>query len=626
MSKILKHDISIFIYALLSTFFFTFTVTDKNTLSLFSGSTPVVISSVFLIILFLAYKKIIQDLEIPESSNIFFLLLALIVATVFTLSSVTGVFYSANASLKTVITLKGMILPKLLLVLLGGFIFFCLMIKAIGNLSRLSDIRTPEKVRELFSFLFEKNCFIKSFICIGIMWIPHLIIRYPFSIPVDSEFSLLRYYGIHKYTSQHPIIYTQLLGRFSDLGESLGNPAIGLAVLAFIQVLCLLLVLAYTISTMEQFGLPRWWQFGTLIIFSAAPVFVGYASTLIIDVFYSAAILLLMNELAWYIFKTDSYKTSLKHPLLTVIAVLGMFFRQNGFHVVAVIILFTACREIYLVLHKKQTVRWAVLILAILTVPLCAGKLNTSWLYQKYDVEHMSTRAAFALPLQQTARYIIQHGDDLSDEELASIQAVVAYSPEEFAEHYTPLNYNGIKYGFNKNVSSKELSSFLRTWIKLFFRHPGTCISATLNQNYCLFSPLKTNSKYYVGVRKKITEIKDPDYTQVYEASFSHEHQKQTLKSYYMNFCNFPVIGLCVNQGVTDFLLLVVCLYALCRKNGKFLLLGLPLLLTLAVTFIGPTVLGHPRYTFPIVYSMPLFLGIFITSNAVHNDKKISAE
>ena len=223
----------------------------------------------------------------------------------------------------------------------------------------------------------------------------------------------------------------------------------------------------------------------------------------------------------------------------------------------------------------------------------------------------------FALPLQQTARYMLYHSDDLSDDELQSISSVIKYTPEEYASHYNPANYDGIKHGFNNNVSSRELLDFLHTWVKLLFRHPGTCINATLNQNYCLFSPLKDNSKYYLGVRKKIVQIKNPDYSDVYQAVYSNQEAKAALNSYYLEFSNIPILGLCVNQGFTDFLLLTVCLYALCKKNGRLLLLGLPLLLTLAVTFIGPAALGHPRYTFPIIYALPLFLGIFITSESL---------
>ena len=612
MSKILKHDFCIFIYAVLSTFFFTFSVTDQNTFSLFPSSNPVVISSGFLIILFLAYKKIIQDL--PDLSSIIFRIFAFIIVMVFTISSVMGVFYSADVSIKTVIASQKMVLSELLLVFLGGFIFFCIMIKAIGSISRLRSIRISGKFEKLVTFLFDKKCFLKSFIVMSVLWMPHLIIRYPFVLPIDGEAGVSQYYGIRAYTSQHPIIYTQLLGHFSDLGAALGNPVIGLTILAFIQALCLLLVLTYTISTMNKFKISRHWLFGTLIIFSIAPVFAGYATSLIIDIFYNAAILLLMNELAWYIFKPDIYKKKLHHPLLTVAAVLGIFFRQNGFHVVAVLILFAACRELYLILNKKQTIRWAILFLALLTVPLCIGNANTSFLYQKYNVKKISTRAILALPLQQTARYMIYHSDDVSDEELKTIQAVINYSPEEFAEHYNPDNYDGIKHGFNNDVSRSELISFFRTWIKLFFRHPATCISATLNQNYCLFSPLKNNPKYHIGVRRRITNIKDPDFSQFFQAVYSNKEMKQQLKSYDLEFSNIPILGLYVNQGVTDFLLLTVCLYALCKKNGNLLLLGLPLLLTLAVTFIGPATLEHPRYTFPIIYSLPLFLGIFMNS------------
>ena len=67
MPQILKHDLSIFIYAILSTLFFTFAFTEDHVFSLFSGSS--VISSCILIVLFLAYKKIIRNQ--PDISGIF---------------------------------------------------------------------------------------------------------------------------------------------------------------------------------------------------------------------------------------------------------------------------------------------------------------------------------------------------------------------------------------------------------------------------------------------------------------------------------------------------------------------------------------------------------------------------
>ena len=84
-----------------------------------------------------------------------------------------------------------------------------------------------------------------------VFWLPQIIVRYPCSIPIDSQVSLFQYYGLRKYTTQHPIIYTQLLGRFSDFGQALGNVSFGLFLLILLQCILLLLVLAYTIYTMK---------------------------------------------------------------------------------------------------------------------------------------------------------------------------------------------------------------------------------------------------------------------------------------------------------------------------------------------------------------------------------------
>ena len=612
MKRILKNNIFIFIYALLTVLFFSFSV-SADTFSLWPGQGSIVVLSVFLIAVFFIYKKILSALSFQP--GLLFIILAVLVSTIFSVASVMGVFFSADSSLGILSPMTAPKLLRLLMVFTGGFAFFYIAILGLSTISKaVSKISIP-RIRRWTAFLFDKKCFIKSLIIMTVFWLPQIIVRYPCSIPIDSQVSLFQYYGLRKYTTQHPIIYTQLLGRFSDLGEALGNVSMGLFLLVLLQCILLLLVLAYTIYTMKQLGVPNWMLFITLLLFALCPVFVGYAITLIVDVFYDTFILLLIDELAWYLFRQDRYKKGWKHPALTAAAVLGMFFRQNGFYVVAVLILFVAGRELYLVFRKKQTLASAVLILAVLIVPLGIGKMNTSYLHGKYNATRVSTRAMLSMPLQQTARYMVYHSDELSSEEKTIIQKVIDYTPEEFAENYNPYNFDGIKHGFSRKASKKDLLAYLQVWFKLFLRHPETYINATLNQNYILFSPLANNSKYYGTAPQKLTQITDPDYGSVYSAIKSHKSIKQKLTSYYINFCKIPVVGLYVNQGLLNLLLLAICLYSLCEKNGRLLLLGLPLLLTLAVTFVGPAALGHPRYTFPITYGMPLFFGLFLERN-----------
>nr|WP_294666425.1 DUF6020 family protein [uncultured Blautia sp.] len=616
MTKLLKHNISVFIYALLSTFFFTFSVSE-DVISLFPAQSGIVIQSVILLFFYFLYKKLLSVCNPPH--NLLFMILAVIISSIFCYASVMGVFFSADSSLAALSSITFAVILKLILLLLGGFSFFYVMILAIDSVSgHIRNISMPG-LHKVCNYLFDKGIFIKSLLIMTICWLPQIIIRYPGSMPIDSEVCIFQYYGLRKYTTQHPIIYTQLLGHFSDLGNALGNISLGLFLLILLQCICLLLVLAYTIHTMREFNAPNWLLFITLILFSAAPVFSGYATILIVDVFYDTAILLLINELTWYLFRQNIFKKEPKHYILTIIAVLGMYFRQNGFYLMIVLIFFVAIRELYLIRHKKQTIRCAALILALLFIPLCAGKLNTSLLHKKYKATRVSTRVMMALPLQQTSRYMVYHSDDLSHEEREVISSILSYTDDEFKEKYNPYNFDGIKKGFTNHLTKKDLLAYIQTWFKLFLRHPDTYINATLNQNYCLFSPLANNSKYYGTVRSRITEITTPDFNKLYEdITVLNNSAKKGVMTYYQSFYKFPIIGLYVNQGLINLLLLAICLYALCEKNGRLLLLGLPLLLTLAIIFVGPAAYGHPRYTFPVHYAMPLLVCIFISRKGLN--------
>ena len=609
MAKLQKNTIFIFLCAIVTVAFFTFSVSGDG-FSIWPSDSSVLIRTGLLILIFLAYKKILSALSFTP--NIFFIILASIVSAVFSFASVMGKFYYADTWLSQLRSPSASVILRIGILFAGGFCFFYIMILAVSLISRLASDRSFTGIRRISSVLFDSHCFLKSLGIITLFWIPQIILRYPFVMPYDGLLSLSQYYGITPYTTQHPIIYTLLLGHFADFGNSLGSTSIGLFLLVLIQCIVFLLILAYTIHTMKKLGIPSWLLLTALVLFCIAPIFSAYATTLIVDAFYDAFILLLINELVWYLFRPEIYRKNWIHPVLTFVSVLGLFFRHNGTYITVILIFFTICRELYVIICKKQPVRCSLLILAMLILPLGIGKVNTNLLYQKYEPKKLSTRAMLAMPLQQTARYINSHPDELSSEELSSIQGILKSSPEEWAAKYQPYNFDRIKNGFDSNASSEELKAYLKTWFKLFFRHPGTYINATFNQTYFLFSPLCYNFQYYDKIIADLDQITQVDFTTVYKDFSVLQPAREKLTTCYKALSQFPVTGLYMNQGIMDFLLLVICLYALCEKNGRLLLLGLPLLVTLAITFVGPAVYGHPRYTYPIAYAMPLFLGIFL--------------
>ena len=93
------------------------------------------------------------------------------------------------------------------------------------------------------------------------------------------------------------------------------------------------------------------------------------------------------------------------------------------------------------------------------------------------------------------------------------------------------------------------------------------------------------------------------------------------LGQYYYIFGFIPGVGLLVNQGFTDLMLLIISLYALVEKRGKLLFLCMPLLLTLAIAFVGPMVLRQARYTYPIMYALPLLFVLFLTQSTQKSER-----
>jgi hypothetical protein len=144
--------------------------------------------------------------------------------------------------------------------------------------------------------------------------------------------------------------------------------------------------------------------------------------------------------------------------------------------------------------------------------------------------------------------------------------------------------------------------------MQLVVKYPNTCIEATLNQTYYWFSPLAENQFYYTGMS---TYAKYPsfDFLDLCPENTSYE---MTLREYHYAIGRMPVVSLLVNTGFYTILLVATYLYALVRKKGKIFVLGIPLLLTLAVAIVGPASIRRARYTFPLIYSMALYIGIYI--------------
>lgn len=610
--------VPVFFYSLMVFLFLSFGI-DTNNVYFFRTINSVSSSTFMFIGIFVLCWFFYPYLTMPHSKV--FYILSFLVCGFFSLASVIGVFFSAGTGMREVLSDWVNILGTFVAFIAGFFLFFGI-IQLIGSLQTLwADIPSFKGVQRFFSFMYKDGCFWKCLLIMAIFWIPQIIIRYPGILTTDTVNSLKQYWEVKPETTQHPILYTVLVGFLMDLGVTAAKPALSFFILILLQTVLMLLVLAYTIHTMNALKVPAWMCTLTLVFFTCAPIFSAYATTAIIDTFYGTFFLLLMDELAWYVFAHKHFRKSVFHYLMCFAAVFGLHFRHNGIYIALGVFVFAVIMELYFCIGKKQSLVYSIIFLAVLLLPALGGKALSNRLYEKFDAQKMSVRAMLALPLQQTARCIVVHGDEIGEDIMEPIQKVLTWEKEEYAEIYQPLTFNGVKRGFNLDATTEDVINYLKAWGKLLIRYPGTCISATLNQTYFLFSPKVINQRYYDI--DKVIRIKGFDFSDINDRSSFQQRACAQLKRYYTEFAYYPGLGLMINQGFTDFILLAICIYALTQKNGKILFLSVPLLLTLAITFVGPTVSGHPRYTYPIMYSLPLLFGLFITysKNPFNNPK-----
>lgn len=598
-----KNILPAFLYAALCTLYVTFSV-NNSTVTLLPTDDSALEYTLFFLAFFLLFCETLPAI-LRKKSPLFYIL-SLLISAVFSLFSIMGKFFSANASLFSYAAKSsGNLFQAVLLFFAGNLLFFAV-IRLVGESRGWNPAALRSFTQQKIPAFLQKHP-LKLMV---LLWIPQILLRYPGTLTIDAINSLKQYWGVSQFTTQHPVLFTVLLGKLMDFGISIGRPALGLYLLVLLQTVLLFLVLAYTLRLLRRLSVPAWLYLLTVLFFALAPIFVSYAATAVIDTLYNIFFLLMMDELVWNLFFHEQYRKSFRHYLLTAISIFGLHFRQNGIYIGLAVFAAGLLMELFRLAKRQQKFLFSLLFLAALLIPALGGKYVSNELNSQYNAKYVSRRAMFALPIQQVSRCLYLHGDEIDAELLDDIQRVLKWDVEDYQELYDPCSFDAVKKGFRNKCTNEDIQAFLNAWLALVQKYPADCADATANMTYFLFSPQVVNQYYYVLPQRDL-ELDGVDFSEINQKDSFLENACTFLNNAYNAFGYLPVLGLMVNQGFTDLVLLAAALYALLEKKGRLLYLCLPLLLTLAITFVGPMVKGHPRYTYPIMYCLPLLMGVF---------------
>lgn len=470
------------------------------------------------------------------------------------------------------------------------------------------DWRLAEKSR--WRSLYAKHSFMISFAGLFVCWLPNLLLSYPATMCIDVWNQMLQFFGVQKFTTHHPPAHTVLAGLSEKAGQLFGSGNLGLFLYVLLQTLLFALIMAYMLETMRKLAAPVWLRTLTVIVAVVSPYYTQYIGMIIKDTIYSYFIVLFVIEIVYMIVLKQEYWMKKKHLLLLGISIIGsVLFRNNGKYVIYPMILLIL---IMLVIQNRKKAGTKVVLTAFAVLVLSAGAASglQSAMVHHYQIEDGSIKEALSLPFQQTARYVRDHGDEVTKKEKKAIKAVLGYN--KLAERYDPKISDPVKATYKEEATMDDLKNYFMVWIQQGLKHPVTYIEATMNQNYYLVYPLVENNTLYDTTAPEKTAAKElADELGIHEIPVIQKLDKWRTGFNKVLF-SLPVFGLLASMAFFNLILIYLCYGAIRKRIPEMVMVLMPLLLSDAIIVLAPVIKGHPRYAFPIIYAMPLVFASFL--------------
>lgn len=605
--QINKKSVCTLLLSLCGSFFVFFEVKNNN-LNFYALNNALSVLCVW-VCMYLLYAFVDRN-SCKEKPPVIIRCLQIAAALIFCIFTYLGKFYTAGVYENHSEIWFGSIRNALVafLTFLGGTVFFDRILMCIHILPSCMQNRKRKSTFWRFDFLFQKHFFFKASAVIFLSWMPQMIVRYPLMITTDTGNQLTRFFGLTKFVDQHPIFYTAFIGILVQFGRWINHVSIGLLLIALIQVMVAILTFVYTLQLLIRLNIPRIYIVFLLGFFMIFPYFSIYAMTGLADSLFCSFLLLIMDEIMVYLWWREAFFHKPYHWFALMAGVLGSYFRKNGLYIVIIVLGFLLLREAVFWLQKKNKIRNIMVLFLAFALPLVAGKIGTGALLRAYQVETMGSRALYAIPIQQVGRVLSYHGDEIDPEDLELIQSTFNVTPEFCREKYLARTFDWGKDYFNAKASKSDLTKFLKGWLRLLCKYPATCLNATIEQNYYLFTPLRLNTSSFADLYEGDDALRTIIPLDEYRNSF--KGIKEIYEVYRNLITSIPVTAVLMNQGIMFLIICGIFLSTLARKEKHMVVLCLMQAALYASIFIGPAVLYHSRYTLITFLAVPV---MFVT-------------
>ncbi len=452
--------------------------------------------------------------------------------------------------------------------------------------------RSPWGPAKIERFLGEKS-FRNVFVLLLVLWAPVIILSYPANLCADFLGQIDQGLGIINYSAHHPLFHTLLASGIVRFGILVtGSPDAGLFLYILLQAAALAAGLAGTAARLAKRRVFCSLRVAAVCVYVFAPVYSNIVSTAIKDVPFMAAFI-------WYILLLEDLVTegiAGRKPrywvrLVLVQALVGLL-RNNGIYVVVLTGVLLA-----FVYRKRAGAgkRW-LLPLCMAALPLVICLAGNTAMTLGLSADRGSAGEMLSVPFQQTARYLQLYRGELTAEERDAIEGVLT-DVDLVAGRYNPDSADPVKALYLKDSGIGRLAAYFKVWAAGFFKHPAVYLEAFFAHTYGWFDP---------GVANAIRYEAESD---LFRNGGLIPGVDKVLLFVYRFAEYIPFLAVLENVGVYTWLLFILGGVALRGKSDKGVLL-IPLFISLLICMASPCFYLHPRYAFPIMFTIPFLYGI----------------
>jgi len=472
---------------------------------------------------------------------------------------------------------------------------------------------------------FEKHTFVCSFLTIIVLYLPYIVMSYPAILQGDAEDLIVQGFNLPAIQSgilvlldenvyingHHPLIYTMLIHVCLVLGKALFRSwNAGLFMIVFAQFLFASAVISYFIQFLREIKVNLKLCIGILLYYCISPRMVSYMLLLSKDIFYAYILLLIVIWLSKiFIFNHPLFfkkmgqieEKQVNWKVILVVSIVGavcVLFRNEVKYVFSLWYIFLFVR------FKKSR--------KMLMCGLAAIFLITTFLTHVimpyYKITPGSRREMLSVPFQQTARYVKEYPDDVTETERNVIDKVLVY--DTLVDRYEADRSDHVKDKWNKYTSKKDLKEYFSVWFQMLKKHPMVYVEATLNNYYYYVYPGEKLAYSYTyswsehcmkNTNKSAETVGMNLYHPVKLARWRNAYE--TLRE--MVF-SLPALNLFRCTAIYIWLLLILTFYLLWKRNIDTLLVAvLPLLASAGIMFLGPCNGYYFRYAYMIAVALP---------------------